>query len=132
MRDNVAAPPRINSSAKSTIGAGDRDQGAPSWRKAIATTRAQVKERGEDDPYKTSEELRTFITKHFATPTAATRPDQRNVGHAIAIVTGKPKGAVSVVVWNQLLHLIGRLGQLDKMWSLYNDVRHLTSLLALS
>ena len=79
--------------------------------------------RGTDnDPYKTSDELRQFIKKHFSSPEATSRPDHRNVGSAIAIVTNKPKGAVSVVVWNQLLHLIGRLKQLDKMWSLYNDV----------
>lgn len=110
-------------------GGSGRGDAHASWRRAIDDTPGQERERGNDDPYKTSDELRRFIQEHFTTTKQLALPDHRDVGVAIAIVTDKPKGAVSVVVWNQLLHLIGRIGQLDKMWSLYNDVR--TSFLVL-
>lgn len=133
-RDNIAVPQLREASARRTktwpkrerqVAGGESAESIvpnASWRRTIEGTPGQAKERGLDDPYRTSDELRQFIAKHFSSADSVLRADHRDVNAAIAIVTGKPKGAVSVVVWNQLLHLVGRVRQLDKMWSLYNDV----------
>lgn len=37
-------------------------------------------------------------------------------------VTNKNKEKVNVVVWNQVLGIMGREGKLDRMWRSFNEV----------
>lgn len=73
----------------------------------------------EDDPYVLSASLKRYIDKNI---TSTAVPNPKNVGQAIAMIKTAPKASANVVVWNQLLGMLGKIGSMERMWSTYNDV----------
>lgn len=78
--------------------------------------------RKDGDPFATSRLLREHIQ---ASPSPMSNTQ---IEAAERIIATAPKSAVNVVVWNQLLALLGREGRFEKMWKSFNDVSHLFSI----
>lgn len=46
----------------------------------------------------------------------------QDLDELMQFVTNKNKEKVNVVVWNQVLGIMGREGKLDRMWRSFNEV----------
>lgn len=74
--------------------------------------------RDVSDPFLIADKLKKFVQVNRVNGVLGN--DQ--MGQAISIVRNAPRQAQNVVVWNQLLALVGAEGMLDRQFKLFNDV----------
>ncbi|WWC58647.1 uncharacterized protein I303_101191 [Kwoniella dejecticola CBS 10117] len=83
-------------------------------------SRARAREtRERDDPYTTSTKLKRFIERH----TKNKNMTEAQIEEAVSIVMNAPKDLVNAPVWNILLGFMGKQRKLNRMWTLYNDMK---------
>lgn len=71
---------------------------------------------GATDAFETSSRLKTWMR-------TKSRPlRSQDLDELMQFVTNKNKEKVNVVVWNQVLGIMGREGKLDRMWRSFNEV----------
>lgn len=80
------------------------------------SSRPSRSNQNDDNPWTTSVRLRRWIERHKTPLTPA------QVDEVARLVIEAPQHMLNAPVWNMLIGYMGRLGKLDRVWNLYNQV----------